>query len=135
MHMLPSEQRQEVIQSLLQHVLQSFKNAVEMQLADISVGGLLQLLLELQYMHAALAVYVSSRLEQKFVELGALLTERIQDAPQVEQQEQQAQAEQLDAWLSQAQGQELLDCMQARLAQVLTMSSAGQQHNLRALRT
>lgn len=132
MHTLPSEQRQEVIQSLLQHILQSFKSAVEMQLSDISVGGLLQLLLELQYMHAALAAYVSSRLEQKFVELGALLTERIQDA---QQQEQQAQAEQLDAWLSQAQGQELLECMQARLAQVLTMSSAGQQHNLRALRT
>ena len=130
--MLPSEQRQEVIQSLLQHILQSFKNAVEMQLSDISVGGLLQLLLELQYMHAALAAYVSSRLEQKFVELGALLTERIQDA---QQQERQAQAEQLDAWLSQAQGQEMLECMQARLAQVLTMSSAGQQHNLRALRT
>ena len=121
-----------MIQSLLQHVLQSFKSAVEMQLSDISVGGLLQLLLELQYMHAAFAAYVSSRLEQKFVELGALLTERIQDA---QQQEQQAQAEQLDAWLSQAKGQELLECMQARLAQVLTMSSAGQQHNLRALRT
>lgn len=129
---LPPPQRQEVLQSLLQHTLDCFKSSVATQLPDISTGGLLQLLLELQYLHAALAPYISSRLEQTFVELGAVLTERIQA---LQEQEQQAQAQHLDAWLSQAQGSDMMECMQARLAQVLSLCSAGQQYNLRALRT
>ena len=131
-HLLPPPQRQEVLQSLVQHTLKCFNKTLAVQLPDISTGGLLQLLLELQYLHAALAAYISSRLEQTFVALGAMLTERIQD---MQEQEQQAQAEQLTAWLSQAQGSDMMECMQARLAQVLSLSSAGQQHNLRALRT
>jgi len=131
-HLLPAPQRQEVLQSLLQHTLECFKKTLAVQLPDISTGGLLQLLLELQYLHAALAAYISSRLEQTFVELGAVLTERIQE---MQEQEQQAQAEQLNVWLSQAQGSDMMECMQTRLAQVLSLSSAGQQHNLRALQT
>ncbi len=131
-HLLPAPQRQAVLQSLLQHTLECFKKTLAAQLPDISTGGLLQLLMELQYLHAALAAYISSRLEQTFVELGAMLTERIQE---MQVQEQQAQAEQLTAWLSQSQGSDIMECMQARLAQVLSLSSAGQQHNLRALRT
>ena len=99
-------------------------------LQSLSTGALLQLLLELQYLHAASTVYVSSRLEESFVSLGALLTQQIQDA---QAQEQQAQLDQLDGWLQQGQGADLLQCMQARLAQVLTVCSSSQQSNLRAL--
>ena len=74
---------------------------------------------------------MSSRLEQDFVDLGAILTERIQDA---EQEDQQSQSQQLQKWLNQTQGSRLLECMQARLAQVLTLSTTGQQYNLRTLR-
>lgn len=131
-HLLPAPQRQEVLQSLLQHTLECFTKTLAVQLPDISTGGLLQLLLELQYLHAALAAYISARLEQTFVKLGAVLTERIQ---QKQEQEQQAEAEQLNVWLSQAQGSDMMECMQARLAQVLSLSTAGQQHNLCAMRT
>lgn len=131
-HLLPPAQRQEVLQSLLQHTLDCFSQTLPSQLSDISTGGLLQLLLELQYLHAALAAYISSRLEEKFVQLGAALTEHIQD---MQEQQQQVQTKQLDVWLSQAEGSDMMECMQARLAQVLSLATAGQQHNLRALRT
>ncbi|KAA6419700.1 MAG: hypothetical protein FRX49_10424, partial [Trebouxia sp. A1-2] len=105
-HLLPPPQQQEVLQSLLQHSLERFNMTLAAQLPDISTGGLLQLLLELQYLHAALAAYTSSRLEQTFVELGAMLTEHIQAT---QEQEQQAQAEQLNVWLSQAQGSDMME--------------------------
>ena len=132
MHQLPSQMQQEVMQSLLQHILHTVKKALKVHLANMRTGRLLQLLLELQYLHAALTAYMSSRLEQDFVDLGAILTERIQDA---EEEDQQCQSQQVQNWLSQAQGSGLLECMQARLAQVLTTSTTGQQYNLRTLRT
>ena len=131
MHLLPSEMQQEVMQSLLQHILHTAKKAMKVHMANMSIGRLLQLLLELQYLHAALTAYMSSRLEQDFVDLGAILTERIQDA---EQEDQQSQSQQLQKWLNQTQCSRLLECMQARLAQVLTLSTTGQQYNLRTLR-
>ena len=127
---LQGPQRQEVLQSLLQHTLDRFKKALLSTLQDLSTGGLLQLLLELQYLHAASSVYVSTRLEQSFAEIGALLTKQIQET---QAQEMQVQSDQLKCWMSQAQGVDLLECMQTRLAQVLTMCSSSQQHNLRAL--
>lgn len=97
---------------------------------DLSTGGLLQLLLELQYLHAAATVYVSARLEQSFAEIGAVITKQIQET---QPQELQVQSDQVSCWMSQVQGSNLLDCMQTRLAQVLTLCSSSQQHNLRAL--
>ncbi|KAL3158707.1 hypothetical protein ABBQ32_011445 [Trebouxia sp. C0010 RCD-2024] len=125
---LQMPQRQEVLQSLLQHTLMRFQKALLTTLQDLSTGGLLQLLLELQYLHAASTVYVSTRLEQSFADIGALLTKQIQDA-----QELQGRSDQLSCWMSQAQGSDLLECMQARLAQVLTLCSTSQQLNLRVL--
>lgn len=121
-------QRQEVLQSLLQHTLMRFQKALLSTLQDLSTGGLLQLLLELQYLHAASTVYVSTRLEQNFADIGALLTKQIKDA-----QELQGRSDQLSCWMSQAQGSDLLECMQTRLAQVLTLCSTSQQLNLRML--
>ena len=97
---------------------------------DLSTGGLLQLLLELQYLHAAAAVYVSTRLEQSFAEIGAVISKQIQEA---QAQELQVQSDQVNCWMKQVQGSDLLECMQTRLAQVLTTCSSSQQHNLHAL--
>lgn len=127
---LQGPQQQEALQSLLQYVLDCFKKAVATTLQDLGTGALLQLLLELQYLHAGLANYVSSRLEQSFVELGACMTEQIQEA---QPQEQQACLGPLSSWMIQSQGSDLLHSMQARLAQVLTICSTSQQCNLRAL--
>lgn len=128
---LQASQRQEVLQSLLQHTLDRFEKALLSTLQDLSTGGLLQLLLELQYLHAAAAVYVSTRLEQSFAEIGALMTKQIHET---QAQELQAQSDQLTCWMQQVQGSDLLECMQTRLAQVLTVCSSSQQVNLRALR-
>ena len=127
---LQGPQRQEVLQSLLQHTLDRFKKALLSTMQDLSTGGLLQLLLELQYLHAAATVYVSTRLEQSFAEIGAVITKQMQDT---QAQELQAQSDQVSCWMSQVQGSDLLECMQTRLAQVLTICSSSQQHNLRAL--
>ena len=125
---LQGPQRQEVLQSLLQHTLDCFKKALLSSMQDLSIGGLLQLLLELQYLHAAATVYVSSRLENSFAEIGAVITKQIQET-----QAQQVQSDQMRCWMKQVQGSDLLECMQTRLAQVLTICSSSQQHNLRAL--
>lgn len=127
---LQGSQRQEVLQSLLQHTLDRFKKALLSTMQDLSTGGLLQLLLELQYLHAAAAVYVSTRLEQSFAEIGAVITKQMQET---QAQDLQAQSDQVSSWMSQVQGSDLLECMQTRLAQVLTICSSSQQHNLRAL--
>lgn len=127
---LEGPQRQEVLQSLLQHTLDRFKKAFLSTMQDLSTGGLLQLLLELQYLHAAAAVYVSIRLEQSFAEIGAVITKQIQE---IQAQELPVQSDQVICWMQQVQGSNLLECMQTRLAQVLTMCSSSQQHNLRAL--
>ena len=124
---LQGPQRQEVLQSLLQHTLTCFRKALVSTLQGLSTGGLLQLLLELQYLHAASTVYVSTRLEQSFADIGALLTKQIQEA-----RELQGCSDQL-GWMSQTQGSDLLDCTQTKLAQVLTLCTSSQQHNLRAL--
>ena len=130
--MLPPPQKQEVLQSLLQHVLSTLGKSLQGQLTDISIGGLLQLLLELQYLHAALKAYISSRLESDFVKLGAELTKRVHELHDLARDEQAAQ---VDAWLGQRPGSDWPMHMQAGLAQVLTVSSQVQQLNLRALQT
>ena len=132
LHMLPSAQKQEVLQSLLQHVLLTLSNSLQQQLTDVSIGGLLQLLLELQYLHAALTAYISTRLEADFVKIGAVLTQRIQH---LHDQAQDEQAAQLDSWMSKSQGSSLPQQVQAGLAQALKMSGQMQQLNLRALQT
>lgn len=130
--MLPSAQKQEVLQSLLQHVLSTLSNSLQQQLTDVSIGGLLQLLLELQYLHAALTAYISARLEADFVKIGAALTQRIQG---LYDQVQHEQAVQLDSWMNQSQNTSLPQRMQASLAQALRLSGQMQQLNLRALQT
>lgn len=127
---LQGPQRQEVLQSLLQHALNCFRKALLSTLQGLSTGGLLQLLLELQYLHAASSVYVSTRLEQSFADIGGLLTKQIQEAQALELQ---VHSDQLNFWMSQAQGSDLLERMQTRLAQVLTVCSTSQQQVLRAL--
>ena len=132
LHMLPPAQKQEVLQSLLQHVLLTLGKSLQGQLTDISIGGLLQLLLELQYLHAALKAYISSRLESDFVKLGSELTQRVHELHDLARDEQAAR---VDAWLGQRPGSDWPAYMQAGLAQVLTVSSQVQQLNLRALQT
>ena len=128
--MLLSPQRQEVLQSLMQHVLTTLGTSLQQQLTDISAGGILQLLLELQYLHAAMTVYVSSRLEADFVRLGADMTQRVQN---LHEELQNGQVQQLQAWLGKGQGAGWEQRIQAALAQALTLSSQTQQLNLRAL--
>ena len=130
MQLLQGLQQQEALQSLLQHVLDCFNEAMAASLQDLGTGALLQLLLELQYLHAAFAKFVSSRLEHSFVQLGARMTEQMQGA---QARDQQAQLDQLSSWMMKAQGSDLLQSMQCRLAQVLTVCSANQQISLRAL--
>lgn len=132
LHLLPSTLKQEVLQSALQHILSALGKSLQEQLTQISIGGLLQFMLELQYLHAALTAYISSRLEADFVELGAELTQRLLD---MTDQAQDGDAVQLEAWLGHSQGDTWPQRMQAGLAQVLKMSSQMQQVNLRALQT
>lgn len=132
LHMLPPPQKQEVLQSALQQILSTLGKSLQGQMAEISVGGLLQIMLELQYLHAALTAYISSRLEAEFVKLGAELTQHLQD---VIDKGQDGQAVQLDSWLGHTPGSNWPQQMQAGLAQVLKSSSQMQQMNLRALQT
>ncbi|KAK9814628.1 hypothetical protein WJX72_008970 [[Myrmecia] bisecta] len=92
--------RQRVMLELLEHALAAFNHVLVEQLKVVSLGGLLQLLVELHHMETALAGVVKPPVDEMFATARDILLHRIETATQAgsESEEAEQAAAVLDQW-------------------------------------